>query len=70
MIAIKYYKTIHILVDPNNDSVDNCERYSFLMYPFLDKFNDWWCFYKNDELEQIGIFNSYQETVKYVEQIL
>ena len=43
MIAIKYYKTIHILVDPNNDSVDNCERYSFLMYPFLDKFNDWWC---------------------------
>lgn len=40
------------------------------MYPFLDKFNDWWCFYKNDELEQIGIFNSYQEAVKYVDQIL
>jgi len=29
MIAIKYYKTIHILVDPNNDSVDNCEPTHF-----------------------------------------
>ena len=66
MITINYTKTIYILTDPDNDSIYDCENDSYLVFPSLDIHNDWWCFYKNDRLNKIGIFESYQAAVEHV----
>ena len=66
MITINYTKTIYILTDPDNDSIYDCDNDSYLVFPSLDIHNDWWCFYRNNGLNKVGIFESYQDAVEHV----
>lgn len=65
MITINYTKTIYILTDPDNDSIYNCKNDSYLILPSLDVTKEWWCFYRNNGLNKVGIFKSYQSAVEH-----
>ena len=70
MITIHDTKAIYILTDPDNDSIYDCENDSYLIFPSLDIYNDWRCFYQNDRLNKVGIFRSYKNAVEYVKLLI